>query len=100
MNFDQIHQKADFCDECCFMFNSDFCKDNILFANDDELCQMGPLTDDDLDIWAGLPTNERSSVPGQSPAMVTDLQHFLPQFFKIRAHDKTCAIQGCKHYDS
>jgi len=42
---------------------------NILFANDDELAQMGPLTDDDLDIWKGLPVGQRDSVQGNSPAM-------------------------------
>jgi len=53
-----------------------FRQDNILFCNDAELDHMGPLTDDDLDIWAGLPTNERSSVQGQSPAMATDLAKY------------------------
>ena len=49
---------------------------NILFANDDELAQMGPLTDDDLDIWKGLPVGQRDSVQGNSPAMGTDSQKF------------------------
>ena len=47
-----------------------------MFANDDELAQMGPLTDDDLDIWKGLPVGQRDSVQGNSPAMGTDSQKF------------------------
>ena len=41
---------------------------NILLANDDELEQMGQLTEDDLDIFRGLPSGDRASV-GNSPAM-------------------------------
>jgi len=41
---------------------------NILLANDEELEQMGQLTEDDLDIFRGLPSGERASV-GNSPAM-------------------------------
>ena len=48
-----------------------------MFANDDELAQMGPLTDDDLDIWKGLPVGQRDSVQGNSPAMGTDSQKFM-----------------------
>ena len=50
-----------------------------MFANDDELAQMGPLTDDDLDIWKGLPVGQRDSVQGNSPAMGTDSQKFRIQ---------------------
>ena len=42
-----------------------------MFANDEELAQMGPLTDDDLDIWKGLPASERHSLD-KSPAMGMD----------------------------
>lgn len=41
--------------------------DNIIFM-DDELMADGPLTDDDLDIWKGLPENDRTTAH-RSPAV-------------------------------
>lgn len=49
---------------------------NIMLANDEELEQMGQLTEDDLDIFRGLPSADRASV-GQSPAMGTDFKLFF-----------------------
>jgi len=43
--------------------------DNLIFAGDDELTADGPLTDDDLDIWKGLPSNEKKSSTARSPAV-------------------------------
>ena len=42
--------------------------DNVIFAGDDELMANEPLTDDDLDIWKGLPSNENHT-SDKSPAV-------------------------------
>ena len=44
---------------------------------------MGPLTDDDLDIWKGLPVGQRDSVQGNSPAMGTDILLMTPSMSYI-----------------
>ena len=47
-----------------------------MLANDEELEQMGQLTEDDLDIFRGLPSGDRASV-GQSPAMGTGVNIYF-----------------------
>ena len=56
---------------------------NIMLANDEELEQMGQLTEDDLDIFRGLPSGDRASV-GQSPAMGTGGGYILLFQVQIR----------------
>ena len=55
-------------DELSRFLSASVSPDNIIFAADDELTCDGPLTDDDLDIWKGLPEHDRTSAH-KSPAV-------------------------------
>lgn len=70
---------------------------NIMLANDEELEQMGQLTEDDLDIFRGLPSGDRASV-GQSPAMGTGGGYLFLLFqVQIRIGPAAAAQHTHKH---